>query len=60
MVSGWIEEQMGYLNFFILITLYIIPGFVLIRHLDINSEFGKRNIEPLGDVNDKQKCDSNT
>jgi len=40
MVSGWIQESVGYLNFFIWVMLCTIPGFVLIRYLNINPTFG--------------------
>lgn len=40
MISGWIQESVGYLNFFIWVMLCTIPGFVLIRYLNINPNFG--------------------
>jgi PAT family beta-lactamase induction signal transducer AmpG len=40
MASGWIQESVGYLNFFIWVLLCTIPGFVLIRYLNINPAFG--------------------
>ncbi|MGQ1948101.1 MFS transporter [Geofilum sp. OHC36d9] len=40
MISGWIQESIGYLNFFIWVLLCTIPGFVIIRYLSINPTFG--------------------
>jgi len=42
MVSGWIQEQIGYTNFFIWATLATIPGLILIKFLNIDPEFGKK------------------
>lgn len=42
MVSGWIEDQIGYINFFIWVCLCTLPGFILIPFLKFNPEFGKK------------------
>ncbi|MDD3807796.1 MAG: MFS transporter [Candidatus Marinimicrobia bacterium] len=42
MISGWIQEIVGYQNFFIWVLLATIPGFILIRFLPIDPEFGKK------------------
>jgi MFS transporter, PAT family, beta-lactamase induction signal transducer AmpG len=42
MVSGWLQTIMGYQLFFIWVTVCTIPGFILIKHLNIDASFGKR------------------
>jgi MFS transporter, PAT family, beta-lactamase induction signal transducer AmpG len=40
MVSGWIQEIIGYQNFFVWVVLCTIPGFIVIRFLRIEKTFG--------------------
>jgi len=40
MISGWVQEIIGYQNFFIWVVLCTIPGFVIIRFLRIEKTFG--------------------
>ncbi|TVQ06655.1 MAG: MFS transporter [Bacteroidetes bacterium] len=40
MISGWIQEIIGYQNFFIWVVLCTIPGFIIIRFLKIEKTFG--------------------
>ncbi|TVQ93880.1 MAG: MFS transporter [Bacteroidetes bacterium] len=40
MISGWIQEIIGYQNFFVWIMLCTIPGFIIIRFLKIDKSFG--------------------
>lgn len=42
MASGWIQQQIGYENFFIWVLIATIPGFILIKFLDIDPTFGKK------------------
>ncbi len=42
MVAGWIQESIGYSNFFIWICLCTIPGFILTKYLKIDPNFGKK------------------
>ncbi|NOZ75397.1 MAG: AmpG family muropeptide MFS transporter [FCB group bacterium] len=42
MFSGWLQEIIGYQNFFIWVLLATIPGFILIRYIPIDPEFGKK------------------
>lgn len=42
MISGWLQEMMGYTSFFIFIMLATIPTLMLIPFLKIDSLFGKR------------------
>ncbi|HCK98757.1 MAG TPA: MFS transporter [Candidatus Marinimicrobia bacterium] len=40
MLSGWIQEIIGYQNFFVWVIIATIPGFLLIRFLPIPKDFG--------------------
>ncbi len=40
MISGWLQEIVGYKYFFVWVMICTIPGFVLIRFLKIDPEFG--------------------
>ncbi|MBN2166327.1 MAG: MFS transporter [Marinilabiliaceae bacterium] len=42
LVSGWIQELVGYKSFFIIVTICTIPGFVILPFLKIDAEFGKK------------------
>ena len=42
MVSGWIQELLGYRLFFIWVMLCTIPGFIIIRYLKIDPAFGAK------------------
>ena len=42
MISGWIQEQIGYNYFFIWVMLCTIPGFIIIRYLRYNPKFGMK------------------
>jgi PAT family beta-lactamase induction signal transducer AmpG len=42
MVSGWLQELIGYQHFFIWVMICTIPGFVLIPFLRIDPQFGKK------------------
>jgi len=41
MLSGWLQEIIGYQNFFIWVMLCTIPGFIIIAFLKIDPTFGK-------------------
>ena len=41
MAAGWIQEQLGYQHFFILIMLLTIPTLVLIPFMKVDPEFGR-------------------
>ena len=46
MISGWLQEIIGYQNFFIWVVICTIPGFFVIRYLKIDPTFGiKRESE---------------
>ncbi len=40
MFSGWLQEIIGYGNFFIWVVLCTIPGFIIVRYLKIDPKFG--------------------
>lgn len=42
MASGWIQEQMGYINFFYWILLTTIPGFIVTALIKIDPGYGKK------------------
>jgi PAT family beta-lactamase induction signal transducer AmpG len=44
MFSGWLQEQMGYPNFFLWVMAATIPGFIVTGLIKIDPEFGKKNI----------------
>ena len=49
MFSGWIQETLGYQQFFIWVCLCTIPAFILTKFIPIDPEFGK-NKEVNGNV----------
>lgn len=42
MVSGWIQEMIGYQYFFVWVMLCTIPGFVVVNFLKIDPKFGTK------------------
>ena len=42
MAAGWIQEQLGYHNFFIFILICSIPTLLVIPFMKIDPEFGKK------------------
>ena len=45
MISGWIQEQIGYQQFFIWVCISTIPAFIITKFVSIDPEFGKRTSE---------------
>ena len=45
MISGWIQEAVGYVNFFIWVVICTIPGFIIIFYLKIDPLFGVKKKE---------------
>ena len=45
MVSGWIQEQIGYTNFFIWTLIAAIPAFIVTYFIPLDPEFGKKKHE---------------
>jgi PAT family beta-lactamase induction signal transducer AmpG len=42
MWSGWLQEQLGYVNFFIWACVATIPSFLAAAWIRIDTEFGRR------------------
>ena len=42
MIAGWLQELIGYHNFFILIMLLAIPTLAVIPFLKIDKDFGMK------------------
>ncbi len=42
MLSGWLQEQLGYSNYFLWVMAATIPGFIVTGLVKIDPEFGKR------------------
>ena len=42
MISGWIQESIGYKHFFIWVTISTIPAFVITKFIPLDPEFGKK------------------
>jgi len=45
MISGWIQEMIGYKWFFVWVCIATIPGFIISKFLDIYPSFGKKHKE---------------
>ena len=45
MFSGWLQEIIGYQNFFIWVMICTIPAFLIIPFLGIDPQFGKKTSE---------------
>ncbi len=48
MIAGWIQEQLGYVDFFVFIMIATIPTLIIIPFMKIDKDFGraKRKDEP--------------
>ena len=42
MVSGWIQEQLGYRHFFLWVVATTIPGFIVAALVRVDPDFGKK------------------
>ncbi len=43
MISGWIQQHLGYQLFFIWVCVSTLPAFIIARFIKIDAEFGKKN-----------------
>jgi PAT family beta-lactamase induction signal transducer AmpG len=41
MAAGWIQEQLGYVNFFIFILIATIPTLLIVPFMKIDKDFGR-------------------
>jgi PAT family beta-lactamase induction signal transducer AmpG len=42
MFSGWLQEIIGYKNFFIWVCLATIPSFLVVKFIKVDPEFGRK------------------
>ena len=42
MFSGWIQDNLGYRRFFIWVLLSTLPGFLVVRIIPLESDFGRK------------------
>ncbi|RUT73093.1 MFS transporter [Ancylomarina longa] len=42
MISGWLQELLGYQHFFIWVIICTIPSFIMVKLIDIDPKFGIR------------------
>jgi len=47
MFSGWLQEIIGYQNFFVWVMLCMIPGMIPVLFLNVKPEFGKKDQEEI-------------
>jgi PAT family beta-lactamase induction signal transducer AmpG len=47
MFSGWLQEQIGYTNFFLWVMVATIPGFIVTGLIKIDPAFGKKREEVM-------------
>jgi len=45
MVSGWIQESVGYQNFFIWVMICTVPGFIMAKLIRVEKDFGIKKSE---------------
>jgi PAT family beta-lactamase induction signal transducer AmpG len=43
MFSGWLQELIGYQHFFVWVLLATIPGFIVVKLIRLEPEFGKKD-----------------
>jgi PAT family beta-lactamase induction signal transducer AmpG len=46
MASGWLEEQLGYQNYFLWVMAATIPGFIVTGLVKVDAEFGEKKVCP--------------
>ncbi len=44
MFSGWIQELVGYHNFFVWVIIATIPGFLILPFIPLDKDFGKKDV----------------
>ncbi|MDZ7343548.1 MAG: MFS transporter, partial [candidate division KSB1 bacterium] len=45
MFSGWLQDMIGYQNFFVWVMIATIPGFIVTKFIPLDPEFGKKKNE---------------
>jgi len=43
MISGWLQELLGYQHFFVWILIATIPSFLVVSLVPLDGAFGKRD-----------------
>lgn len=43
MASGWVQEQLGYQNFFIWVLIATIPSFLVVKLIPLDARFGRKD-----------------
>ena len=46
MASGWIQERLGYADFFVWVCLATVPSFIVAALVDVDPRFGRKNPAP--------------
>jgi len=52
MVSGWVEDMIGYQHFFIWVMIATIPAFIVTKFIPLDPEFGKEKKEDKVEVSE--------
>ena len=47
MFSGWLQDLIGYQNFFVWVLIATIPSFLVAARIKIDPTFGKKKEEPV-------------
>jgi PAT family beta-lactamase induction signal transducer AmpG len=42
MFSGWLQELIGYQHFFVWVLLATVPGFIVVKLIRLEPEFGRK------------------
>jgi len=45
--SGWLQLIIGYQHFFVWVLLATIPGFLVVKFIPLDADFGKKTTEPI-------------
>ncbi len=49
LVSGWLQELLGYRLFFVWVLLATIPSFIVVALIPLDAGFGRKDSQPTGD-----------
>jgi len=50
MMSGWLQEIVGYKNFFIWVMISTLPSFFVLFFIRVSPDFGKKKVAATGDT----------
>lgn len=54
MISGWLQELIGYSNFFVWVVIATVPAFIVTAYIPLDSEFGKKSKETNANTEQNQ------